>query len=100
MIASGTWIAAEPGMGTAERPQQVMGTARRSIDKASELSAEVVDWQGWATTRDVWRQLVERCPHASFVLSVEWVDAWLATFGQMLRPTLVLFSDRNAVVGA
>jgi hypothetical protein len=39
------------------------------------------------------------CPDASFFLSREWVDCWLATFGEELNPDLLAFAGDGDVVG-
>jgi hypothetical protein len=39
------------------------------------------------------------CPDASFFLSREWVDCWLATFGNELNPDLLAFVKDGEVVG-
>jgi CelD/BcsL family acetyltransferase involved in cellulose biosynthesis len=69
--------------------------------QAHALSTEVLPWRAWGTIRHEWDALVERSPHASFFLSVDWVDSWLATFGEALDPTLVVFKgERDRIVGA
>jgi hypothetical protein len=39
------------------------------------------------------------CPDATFFLSREWVDCWLATFGEDLKPDLLEFLGDGDVVG-
>jgi CheY-like chemotaxis protein len=39
------------------------------------------------------------CPDASFFLSREWVDCWLATFGKDLNPDLMIFTRDGEAVG-
>lgn len=68
-----------------------MVTARQYATNA--LRTEVVSWRAWDGMRSGWVQLVERCPDASFFMTGEWVDAWLATFGEALDPVLVRFLD-------
>lgn len=46
-----------------------------------------------------WERIQNMCPDASFFLSREWVDCWLATFGEELNPDLMTFVREGDVVG-
>jgi hypothetical protein len=66
------------------------GVLRTSVHQAVE----------WNTIRPVWQSLLARCPDATFFLTCEWLDSWLDTFAQPLRPHILVFQDGNEPVGA
>jgi len=47
----------------------------------------------------VWRSLAGKSPHASFFLSNEWADCWVATFGKLLKPEFLVFEDNGKPAG-
>jgi CelD/BcsL family acetyltransferase involved in cellulose biosynthesis len=46
----------------------------------------------WAEVRSEWHRVFTATPGASFFVSPEWVDAWIATFAGSLQPRIVTFS--------
>ncbi|NVB79716.1 MAG: GNAT family N-acetyltransferase [Kofleriaceae bacterium] len=66
-----------------------------------ELRIQVRSWRDWEYVVDHWRDLVDRCPSASFFVSPDWVSTWLEIFGTSLEPKLVhFFDDESTLVGA
>lgn len=53
----------------------------------------------WNEAAPVWKSLAAESPHASFFLSYEWVDCWMAVFGAALRPEIIVFEERGEPAG-
>jgi hypothetical protein len=65
----------------------------------ADISVQRVDWSEWPKLAPTWERIHNLCPDASFFLSREWVDCWLATFGESLNPDLLTFEMEGTVVG-
>ena len=63
------------------------------------VSVERLDWRQWSEFAPTWERIHSQCPGASFFLTREWVDCWVATFGESLKPDLLAFSIDGDVVG-
>jgi hypothetical protein len=63
------------------------------------ISVQRLNWRQWSTLAPTWERIHNMCPDASFFLSREWVDCWLATFGGDLNPDLMTFVRDGDVVG-
>lgn len=63
------------------------------------ISVQRLNWRQWSTLAPTWERIHNMCPDASFFLSREWVDCWLATFGGDLNPHLMTFVRDGDVVG-
>jgi hypothetical protein len=48
----------------------------------------------------VWSELFESSNRFSFFMSWEWVDTWMSVFGELLQPSILLFLEGGAVMGA
>jgi hypothetical protein len=64
-----------------------------------EISVQKLNWRQWSELAPTWERIHNMCPDASFFLSREWVDCWLATFGEDLNPDLLTFARDGDVVG-
>jgi hypothetical protein len=65
----------------------------------AEISVQVLNWRQWSGFAPTWQRIHDMCPDASFFVSREWVDCWLATFGEELNPDLLAFVGDGDVVG-
>ena len=65
----------------------------------AEISVQRSNWRQWSGFAPTWERIHNMCPAASFFLSREWVDCWLATFGEDLNPDLLAFVGDGDVVG-
>jgi hypothetical protein len=65
----------------------------------ADISVQRQDWREWSRLAPTWERIHNLCPEASFFLSREWVDCWLATFGESLNPELLTFVGDGEVVG-
>jgi CelD/BcsL family acetyltransferase involved in cellulose biosynthesis len=65
----------------------------------AEISVEQLNWRQWSSFAPTWERIHSRSPEASFFLSREWVDCWLATFGGEFSPDLLAFVRDGEVVG-
>lgn len=65
----------------------------------AEISTQRLNWRQWSGLAPTWERIHNLCPDASFFLSREWVDCWLATFGGDLNPDLLTFVKDGDVVG-
>lgn len=65
----------------------------------ADISVQRMDWRQWPGLAPTWERIHNLCPDASFFLSREWVDCWLATFGETLNPDLLTFERDGGVVG-
>jgi len=65
----------------------------------AEISVQKLHWHQWSELAPTWERIHSTCPDASFFLSREWVDCWLATFGEDLKPDLLTFVRAGHVVG-
>jgi len=65
----------------------------------SGISVQALNWRQWSELAPAWELIHNRCPEASFFLSREWVDCWLATFGADLNPELLAFVRDGEAVG-
>ncbi|MGO9242066.1 MAG: GNAT family N-acetyltransferase [Bryobacteraceae bacterium] len=63
------------------------------------ISVRRLSWREWSQFAPTWERVHNRCPEASFFLSRQWVDCWLATFGGELNPDLLAFVSGSEVVG-
>jgi hypothetical protein len=63
------------------------------------VSVHATAWQDWSGFAPIWERIHLADPEASFFLTREWVDCWLATFGADLNPQLLRFEERGEVVG-
>lgn len=64
-----------------------------------EISIRKLDWHQWPEFASVWTGIHLASLTASFFLSREWLDCWLATFGEQLNPELLAFQVAGTVVG-
>jgi hypothetical protein len=65
----------------------------------AEIHIHKLHWREWSEFAPSWERIHNTCPDASFFLSREWVDCWLATFGEQLNPELLTFVKDRDVVG-
>jgi hypothetical protein len=65
----------------------------------AEISVQRLKWSQWSTLAPTWERIHKLCPDASFFVSREWVDCWIATFGEDLNPELLTFVRDGDVVG-
>lgn len=65
----------------------------------AEISVEQLNWRQWSSFAPTWERIHSMSPEASFFLSREWVDCWLATFGGQFNPDLLAFVRDGEVVG-
>jgi hypothetical protein len=65
----------------------------------AEISVERLNWRQWSSFAPTWERVHSSSPEASFFLSREWVDCWLATFGGEFNPDLLAFVRDGEVVG-
>ena len=65
----------------------------------AEISVGRSNWRKWSTFAPTWERIHTMCPDASFFFPREWVDCWLATFGEDLNPDLLAFAKDGDVVG-
>jgi CelD/BcsL family acetyltransferase involved in cellulose biosynthesis len=64
------------------------------------IVVEARAWHEWSAIRATWGELARSSPHATFFVTPDWVESWLAVFGAALAPTLLLFRSGTAYVGA
>lgn len=64
-----------------------------------EILAQSLDWHQWPSIAADWERIHNLSPDASFFLSKDWVDCWLATFGEKLNPELLTFVQGGELVG-
>ena len=64
-----------------------------------KVSVQKLNWHQWPEFAPTWERIHQLCQDASFFLSREWVDCWLATFGAELNPDLLVFVRADEVVG-
>jgi CelD/BcsL family acetyltransferase involved in cellulose biosynthesis len=65
----------------------------------ADISVRSLGWRQWDSFAPAWERVHCRCPEASFFLTREWVDCWLAAFGGQLNPELVEFTADGETVG-
>jgi len=65
----------------------------------AEVSVERLSWRQWSGFASTWESIHNQCPDASFFVSREWVDCWLATFGEDLNPDLLAFALEGQAIG-
>jgi hypothetical protein len=65
----------------------------------AKVSVQKLNWRQWSEFAPAWERIHRLCPGASFFLSRDWVDCWLATFGSDLNPDLLTFVRDGDVVG-
>lgn len=65
----------------------------------AEISVKTLSWRQWPALAPTWERIHKMSPEASFFVSREWVDCWLATFGEELNPDLLMFARDGALVG-
>ena len=63
------------------------------------LRMEVRSLREWDQTAAIWSELANTSPTCSFFLDRDWVESWLETFGQDLRPSILLFEYDSQPVG-
>jgi CelD/BcsL family acetyltransferase involved in cellulose biosynthesis len=63
------------------------------------LAVQKLHWSHWPQFAPTWECIYNRCPDASFFLSRQWVDCWLATFGEDLNPDVLAFARDGEKVG-
>ena len=76
-----------------------LGLLYGNIPLMAGISVRKLSWREWSQFAPTWERVHDRCPEASFFLSREWVDCWLATFGTELNPDLLAFVSGSEVVG-
>ena len=64
-----------------------------------KVSVKKFNWRQWSELAPTWERMHSLCPDASFFLSRDWVDCWLATFGADLNPDLMTFVSDSDIVG-
>lgn len=65
----------------------------------ADVSVRRMNWRQWSGFAPTWERIHSMCSEGSFFLSREWVDCWLATFGEDLNPDLLAFVMDGEVVG-
>jgi hypothetical protein len=63
------------------------------------ISVRKLNWRDWSKCAPTWERIHDINKDASFFLSREWVECWLATFGDELNPDLLEFVKGETVVG-
>ncbi|MDX1978881.1 MAG: GNAT family N-acetyltransferase, partial [Bryobacteraceae bacterium] len=64
-----------------------------------EITVERLDWRQWSGLAPHWERIHRLSPNASFFLSRSWVDCWLSTFGDELKPELLAFRKGGEIAG-
>ena len=80
------------------RPEDPGGAYVR-IRVMPRIAVRRLNWREWPGLAADWERIHGLCPEASFFLSREWVDCWLATFGASLNPEIILFLHEGSVAG-
>jgi hypothetical protein len=71
------------------------------VNRASPgLRTSSCAWAQWPQLRDRWAELARGSTQPSFFLTAEWVDTWLAVFGDVLQPQFLLFEEDEMLLGA
>lgn len=83
--------------GPDEEPQEPASHSPASPEGA--VSVEKLTWRHWPEFAPQWEKIHAVSPQASYFLSRAWVDCWLATFGERLRPDLLVFRAGGETVG-
>ena len=65
----------------------------------AEISIQTMDWRKWSAFAPDWERIHSLCTDASFFLSRAWVDCWLTTFGEDLKPDILAFMKGGEIVG-
>jgi CelD/BcsL family acetyltransferase involved in cellulose biosynthesis len=65
----------------------------------SKIGTRALHWHNWSQISSEWEKICEHSD-ASFFLSKEWVETWLETFGEELKPEILVFESQGATVGA
>src|ERR1700688_1049698 len=82
---------ATPNRGCDKHPKGKLLVCETIPGMAEMISVRRLNWYEWPRFAPTWERIHNLCPNASFFLSREWVDCWLATFGEDLNPDLLAF---------
>ena len=63
------------------------------------ISVQRLNWRQWSTLAPTWERVHSMCTDATFFLSREWTDCWLAVFGESLNPDVLTFVEDGEAVG-
>jgi CelD/BcsL family acetyltransferase involved in cellulose biosynthesis len=81
-------------------PWSIEAAGLSTVHKMCRVTATAYAPGVWAGVAPTWAALFDARPDASFFLSPAWVESWLQTFGETLRPRLLVFEDAGVVLGA
>src|ERR1700737_5607043 len=84
------------------RPLALAGSRHHSNMKdrnpvLSKIGTRALHWHNWSQISSEWEKICEHSD-ASFFLSKEWVETWLETFGEELKPEILVFESQGATV--
>jgi hypothetical protein len=96
MLTSQIDLAAAPSS-TKERAP--ISASLHVMPSTAKVSSQRLSWRQWSAFAPTWERIYDGDPQASFFLSREWVDCWLATFAESLSPDLITFTADGEVVG-
>jgi hypothetical protein len=65
----------------------------------SHLRLSLLTAREWHRVSEVWAELANSSPYSSFYLSADWVTTWIESFGDVIRPQIVLFEQGDRAVG-
>jgi len=68
-------------------------------NQESSLTLLKYSWNDWTIVAEAWQRLHEQA-RASIFLKREWVETWIETFGTQLKPEILIFRDKEVIVGA
>ncbi len=60
---------------------------------------ERYDFRAWPKIAPLWSVIAENSPYLSFYLSEDWTAAWLETYGEIVRPQIIVFTVDAVPVG-
>jgi len=76
-----------------------MNSCKQGVIKARP-DVEIHPIDAWPSVRSTWTELALDSPHTSFFLTVDWVETWIQTFGELLKPDILLFRAQGRPVAA
>lgn len=77
---------------------------RADIDEeqrhSTQAAVQTLPFSDWESIRPQWTELFSLNLAESFFMGPAWVEAWLQTFGALLKAEMVLVRDKGELVGA
>jgi Acetyltransferase (GNAT) domain len=67
---------------------------------SGQVHIKVAPAAAWPDISPLWQGVAGASPHSSFFLTTDWIETWLESFCDLVRPSILVFESGRSAVGA